>query len=436
MALGPLARRTGFWALDALNGRPMRHHLDDIRARMEGGDEPGETAARLRAILDHATRTTSFYAPYAGGELATFPVIDRLTLRRGRAEFESSGYSGMEMREVSTSGTSGSPLTVRQDREKRRRSVADTIYFNDSFGQRVGDRLMWLRHWPPALAKPRYKQVLQNIVPVEVAGMDEVACEKIVDVLRRGQVNAILGYTTALWALARHIEHSGRGTASYGLRVIINDSEMLAPTVKSRLEAAFGCPVVDRYANNENGILAATSPYDARYRVNHASYRMEFLKLGGDEPAAPGTPARIVVTDLFNRAMPIIRYDTGDLAVVSLLPSDGEVLLERIEGRRADVVYDTDGTEVSASTVATVMYEFTEILQYQLVQEGARDYRLAVSGAEGAYQATAFVDTLTRILGTGAHIAVEFVDEVPRDRGGKSRPLVCRYQPPSRDRTG
>ena len=403
---------------------------------MEGNDDPGEPAARLRAILDHAARTTSFYAPYAGGELGTFPVIDRLTLRRRRAEFESSQYSGEEVREVSTSGTSGSPLTIRQDREKRRRSIADTIYFNDSFGQRVGDRLMWLRHWPPALAKPRYKQLLQNIVPVEVVGMDEVARETIIDVLRRRQVNAILGFTTALWALARHIEHIGRGTANYGLRVIINDSEMLTPTVKDRLEATFGCPVVDRYANNENGVLAATSPYDGRYRVNHASYRVEFLELGTSDPAAPGTRARIVVTDLFNRAMPIIRYDTGDLAVVSLVRGDGDVLLERIEGRRADVVYDTEGTEVSASTVATVMYQFTEILQYQLVQEGALDYRLAVSGAEGTYQATTFVDSLTRVLGKGSHIAVEFVDEVPRDRGGKSRPLVCRYEPPSRDRAG
>ena len=301
-------RRAGFWTLDGVKGRPTRHHLDDIRTLMVGGTA---SRARLDTLLDHAVRTTPFYAGFAGRDLEAFPVVDRMAYKQRSTEFHSSEYADSKVRIVTTSGTSGTPLTIRQDLDKRRRTIADTIFFNETFGQRIGDRLLWLRAWTPDSVKPRHVQIAQNVVPFEVVGMTEAVMDDIVRVLGGGRVNAILGFATSLWALARHINKEGYDARAFGLGVIINDSESLDPAVKRRLEATFGCPVVDRYANIENGILAATAPDDDRYRVNHASYWLEFLKLESDEPQVPGQPARVVVTDLFNRAMPIIRYDTG-----------------------------------------------------------------------------------------------------------------------------
>lgn len=426
MTVGPRLRRTAFWALDASRGSPIRNHLNDIRSKMEGDAAPEE---RLEPLLDHAIRTTPFYARSAGPHIESFPVTTKQMFRSRFTEFLSSTSAGANLHYLQTSGTSGAPLTIGQSADKRRRSIADTIYFNETFGQLVGDRLLWLRAWPPQLAKPRHVRLAQNIVPFEVRGMDDGVKEAIVRTLSGRKVNAMLGYSTTLRALARFIEERGYDAHAFGLRVIINDSEAMHLTAKRRLEAVFGCSVVDRYANVENGILAATAPGDDLLTLNRASCWFEFLKLEADEPEVPGRPARVVVTDLYNYAMPIIRYDTGDLAVVADHGGRHATTLERIEGRRADVIYDTAGHQVSESVALWMMYEFHDILEYQLVQEGPSEYHLYVAGADDASRAGDFVATLQDTLGHDARISVDFVESIPRDKGGKARALVCNYVP-------
>ena len=72
MTFGPWIRRTGFWSLDALRGRPIRRHYDDVAARMTDGRPDTEALERL---LEHATRTTPAYDRYAGQPLDAFPAL-------------------------------------------------------------------------------------------------------------------------------------------------------------------------------------------------------------------------------------------------------------------------------------------------------------------------------------------------------------------------
>ena len=86
--------------------------------------------------------------------------------------------------------------------------------------------------------------------------------------------------------------------------------------LRINLRKVFGCNVVSRYSNQENGILAQELVDSDYFVINNASYWIEFLKLIQMWGADIGELSRVVVTDLFNYATPVIRYDTGDLAVV------------------------------------------------------------------------------------------------------------------------
>ena len=81
------------------------------------------------------------------------------------------------------------------------------------------------------------------------------------------------------------------------------------------LEKQFGCPVRAWYSNEENGIMGLQNEKDEGYRIDTETYYYEILKMDSDEPAEPGELGRIVITDLFNYAFPILRYDNGDTAV-------------------------------------------------------------------------------------------------------------------------
>jgi phenylacetate-CoA ligase len=428
VTVGSWVRRTGFWTLDRARGGRVRRHYEDIRAAMERG---GADPAVLRGLLEHATRTTPAYEPYAGCALPDFPVLDRAALKRDPARYRSREPGPGDIIERHTSGSSGSPLVVGQDAEKRRRAIADAIYFNELGGQRVGDRLLWM-YAPRLVAKPRRQRFLQNFIAVDHVGLDERRMEAVIRTLRRGRVNGVLSIASTLAALARHLERTGQAPADLGLRVVISSGETLDPRTRQRIRDAFGCPVVDRYANEENGVLASSRPDDQVLGLNSASYHFEFLKLDSDEAERPGHLARVVLTDLHNRAMPMIRYDTGDLAVVSDPGGDGPVGLARIEGRRADVIHTPDGGQLSAPTVSTIMVTHVpDIEQYQLVQVGPASYRLTVVLGPASYSDDELAAGLREVLGPDAQIEVHTVQSIAQAPSGKRR-VVFREWPADR----
>ena len=421
MTFGSWIRRTGFWSLDALRGGPIRRHYDDVAARMADGRPHADALERL---LEHATRTTPAYTRYAGQRLDAFPILDKMTLKRDQQSYRSSAYLDARLHIKKTSGSTGTPMVIGQDVDKRRRTIADTIYFNEVAGQRVGDRLMWMfsAQLPPM---PRSQQLLQNIIPVDHVGLDDTRMEAIVQRLRHDHVNGVLSIPSTLGALARFLERSDRARGAFGLHVVISRGETLDPGLRQRIEAAFGCPVVDRYANEENGVLACTQLGGDLLFLNRASYHFEFLKLESDEPASAGALARVVITDLYNRATPMIRYDTGDLAVVADPGGAAPSALMSVEGRRADVIHTSRGGQLSAGPVSDFMARrFPEIAHYQLLQLDATSYRLTVALGDASYQEADFTSALTALLGPDARIEVSMVERIPSLASGKHRAIL------------
>ena len=124
----------------------------------------------------------------------------------------------------------------------------------------------------------------------------------------------VLSYASTLDAFRKYFQKYGadeaKGCKVYG---IVSGSELLQDITRDSLEKAFGCKVVSRYANEENGFLGQDDVDNNVFIPNRADYYYEILKLTSDEPAAKGEVGRIVVTDLYNYAMPFVRYDTGDV---------------------------------------------------------------------------------------------------------------------------
>jgi phenylacetate-coenzyme A ligase PaaK-like adenylate-forming protein len=92
-------------------------------------------------------------------------------------------------------------------------------------------------------------------------------------------------------------------------------SESMAPNLRRSLQEQFHCPVRAWYSNEENGIMGIQDAVEEGYHIDTESYYYEILKMDSDEPAEPGELGRIVITDLYNYAFPILRYDNGDTAI-------------------------------------------------------------------------------------------------------------------------
>lgn len=167
-----------------------------------------------------------------------------------------------------------------------------------------------------------------------------------------------------------------------------------------------------RYSNTEQGVLGQEISEDV-YLLNWASYYIEILKMDSDEPAELGELGRIVVTDLFNLAFPMIRYDTGDVARM-VYPENKLPHLENLFGRRMDLIYDTQGGIVSPFLLCRTMRLSEGIEQWQFIQRERKTYviRIAVTHGENPVldkEIALFKET----LGNDALISVEYVQEIP-----------------------
>ena len=309
--LGELFRREGFWLLDAMKGSPIRNHakeLDEIYLKRSGNPEA------LEELLKHAIATVPFYGKIATPDISFFPVVSKKEYRADFESFRSKDYlKEDELHKVFTSGSTGTPFMAYQDREKIRRHQAGLINLNRSIGWNLGAKFLFFRVWGVSHGSNRLSQLMSNTVPVDVINFNDEKKETIRQrLLRDKSLHLILGYASAIESLADYLAQYHE---TYGIKLIISDSENLSATAKAKMEEVFRCPVLNRYGNNENGIIALTMPGDDRMHVNFPEYYVELLDLDSDEPVALGKPGRIVITDIYNKAFPFIRYDTGDIGI-------------------------------------------------------------------------------------------------------------------------
>src|SRR5262249_25603036 len=131
-------------------------------------------------------------------------------------------------------------------------------------------------------------------------------------------------------------------------RGIITSAMILHDWQRRVIEEIFACKVTNRYGCEEVSLIACECERHEGLHVNADGVYVELIRDG--RPVGPGEPGSVVVTDLTNRAMPIIRYQVGDVAVWSeRVCSCGRTapLLARVEGRDADYVQTSRGELIS-----------------------------------------------------------------------------------------
>ena len=183
--------------------------------------------------------------------------------------------------------------------------------------------------------------------------------------------------------------------------------------------------MVSRYSNEENGVLGQDEGENNVFPINEADYIVEILDEDGNE-VKDGIQGRIVVTDLFNYAMPMIRYDTGDFAAVEVREVNGRKkrCLTNFSGRKVDVIFNTKGKALSPYTITNHMWSFPDVTQFQVIQTGEKQYRLKLNVPKTFARETEVIELMKQLLGQDAEIVMERVDEIPVLASGKRRYIV------------
>ncbi len=424
-SLGEMARWTGFFALDALRGGAVKKRFDQDYEAMRFGTSMEADSERVSALIRHAAETTAFYRGFGvDARLRDLPVINKETMRQHYEEMRSSKYLDTKgNRIMTTSGSTGTPFSMIQDRNKALMNTADSIFLSAVGGYRIGEKVAFIRVWVDNVKKSRIRLIAENSIMMESSSLSDEAIAEMLDCIQKEKVKCITGYASALGEISRYIDRKTVDMSRFCVHAILPISETMPDPVRERLSAQFGCPVRSYYSNEENGIMGIESASGNSYYINSESYHFEILKFDSDEPAEEGEPGRIVITDLTNYAFPIIRYDNGDTAAYHRHEANGRfrLTLTELYGRRSDMLYDTKGRAVTPFVITNNLWDVDGVKQYRFVQKGLREYELMLNGDRDKMDVRNMLERIRPALGEDAVIDVTFVDEIPVLASGKRK---------------
>ena len=212
------------------------------------------------------------------------------------------------------------------------------------------------------------------------------------------------------------------------LRGLTTNSEPLTPPLRERLEAAFGVTPTDFYATTE-GLWG----HECEHGSMHVFDDMCILENVDDDdrPVAPGeVGSKVLMTNLFNRVQPLIRFEISDLVAVEPEPCPcGRSLmrLRSLEGRAEDVLRIGD-VAVHPLQFGIVTAD-PAVREFQVVQEGhALRLRVALrNGSEGAEErlGACVRDRLAELGVERPEVSVERVEALERSPAGKLQVVVA-----------
>lgn len=416
-------RKLVFWILDATLGlRRISKFYKEVQV-----DEPHMRERNLEDILKYAVAHVPFYKGKNYERLEDFPVMSKLIFKAEGANCISDEFPNYErLRKAKTSGSTGTPLVVYLDPRKRHRVIADLLVVNDKIGWYLGCRYAFIRNWKSKRRPSCLAQFAKNFKPVNVSDFDSVGKETLFNFFKDHSQTILIGYSTAICDFMDWIVSTGRDGRSLRLRLIVCSAEDLTENKRRKLRDTFGCPVCNRYSNEENGLIAMMEDGSNSFRVNTASVRVEILNRSSSDRVCPGEMGRVVVTDLFNRAMPLIRYDTGDLAI-SLDPSDNVKTIIQLCGRSADVLCTPSGILVSNTTIAAVSETVTSIVKCQLAQVSGKKFVFRYVGELSQGECLDLEVRLLSVLGPDVELVLSNQEDIPVAENGKFRPLVREF---------
>lgn len=324
-----------------------------------------------------------------------------------------------------TGGSYGEPLRIPYSKQRAFVRTATFKYFNESAGYRLGDPFFLIR----AKNKSSFIKYLRNehiFIPGDIS---ESKIREFVHELREKKIKVLMGYPTVMYEVALYLERNPSEKRGLSITSLISVSEPLEDFKRKVVRDAFDCDFIDRYSNEEVGLIAQQKEFGGDYYVNKFGIYVEVVDPETLKPVAKGEQGKVVVTDLCNDLVPVIRYDTGDLATAVSYSEGQLVTIRDIVGRVSEQIFSVAGNPVSPLMLGPYIYKPLSkqgpVYQYQFAQTAAGRYEFRIKTAKDDISEEVIDEIgegLKHVLGNKADISVIFCENIEPQPSGK-RPI-------------
>ncbi|MFH0908144.1 MAG: hypothetical protein V1929_05220 [bacterium] len=326
-----------------------------------------------------------------------------------------------------TGGSTGTPMTFKVDTMTQIARETSLMWADQMAGWSYGERIamLWGSHRDVDNATLRLRLMLRwwldNRRWFNAFDMGEDQMESFHRGLSRFKPHILVAYAGSMFSFARFLKANGM-KPRYPIRAIVSSAEVMTPDMRSTVEQVFGKPVYDRYGNRECGAIAAECGHHAGLHVNESDCLIEI-----DSPDPFHIPGQILVTYLRNYAMPLIRYETGDVAMFKSRDAcacgRSTLRLSHVLGRQSDLIRTAEGSFIHGEFFTHVLYGSDAVREFQFVQESLNAYtlRLVADRARTAPMEQDWRGQILGVVGRRCKLSIEYVDSIPTLPSGKRK---------------
>jgi phenylacetate-CoA ligase len=414
---------------------------------------PAQLAAHraplVAKLLAHARQTTRFYKPRLDFDLrsresieqhwAKIPILTRAEAVANRDRLRSRNIppESLGTHKIETSGSTGIPFPYEKSGISKAASTALTERMFGWWSVDGAKSLAQIQITPAGKALPPHGDVtLGWHSECRTGTRYTLSIETDADTQLRWLLARTPAYLYAYSCILRELAVTAleRGT-DLKLALLFSGSTVLDEQTRALCRSAFGAEIADTYGAEEVDHIAAQCPDCGEYHVSAEASVVEMLREDGSA-ARPGEIGRVVVTPLHNYAMPLIRYQLGDLVEVgSAVPACGRGLptLRRILGRDRNLFRFRDGTAVFPILVEFRVQNFVPLRQLQVVQTDFERLEIRyVPRPEAAHRPidlAALTQRVRSVLKQPVELALVPVEAIARARTGKYEDCISLVRP-------
>ncbi|AWW43244.1 phenylacetate--CoA ligase family protein [Streptomyces cadmiisoli] len=383
------------------------------------------TAGRLRQLqhdllseqLAHSKKFVPFYSELLAAydvdadpfeALSHLPLLDKATVRSSMIDLCSDDLDPITCRATQTSGTSGIPLKILHDEKHLTHSHAARLRYNLERGLTNHYKMLmpfqnWFHGWV------EYTDASIGLARVAQFGTPGLDADRVGELVEKAILFApdmIFGHPSQCVELARALESLAPRMAP---RVVVTFGERLLPAARALMTDVFQARVVDAYGMREFGTIAAQCVENS-YHVTGERLWVEVVDEVG-LPVDDGQAGELVVTNLTNRAMPLLRYRTGDVGALAAEPcpcGSPYKTLKLLEGRDLPAIELVDGRSVAIGVLTRTVRAYP-VERFQVVQYADDRVEIRLVGAGKSVDLQAVADAVARITGPSVAVSARLV---------------------------
>ena len=341
-----------------LNGFPITkasHDLELIHKKNEI-DFEAFVLSKRESIVNYHLQNNSFYKSLNNNitDWKSIPILTKSHLQQPLNFRLSNGFTNKNIYINKTSGSSGDPFIFAKDKYCHALTwaiIQDRFsWFDLDFNTSKQARFYGIPLDKKGYFKERFKDALSNRFRFSVFDLSDLALEKCLKKFKNTPYDYINGYTSAIVQFAKFLQKKNISLKAIcpTLKACVVTSEMLFENDKRLMETQFGVSVVNEYGASELDLIAFQNIND-EWKINSETLHVEILD-ENDHILPYGEEGRIVITSLYNKAHPFIRYDIGDIGVLSKESTILKPILEKLIGRTNDIAKLPSGKKAAGLT--------------------------------------------------------------------------------------